>query len=134
MFYFSIIEDGPRGFADETEAHLDDHEVEDPSIFGIDWEDMEDDVLMEHHRRHNSQEPFDNPEVSYDSPFERGPEKLSEVICDPPIGPFDDEEIMWLTEELPRRVDVRSNSMLVRRQVWIHALDICKTIWATRPQ
>jgi hypothetical protein len=130
MFYFSILEDGLRGFENEMEAHLDNDQVDDLSVFGIDWEDIDDEVLLQHHRHYNPEDPPDDLEGIPASPFERGPEKFTEVICDPPTGPFDEEEVQWLAEELPRRVDVNTKSMLVRRQVWLEALIICKEIWA----
>jgi hypothetical protein len=120
MFFFSMLEDGPRGLQGRL---LPDGEVEgeDISTFGIDWEDMEDERLMEHHYQHNP------PQL--DNPFTSAPNVLSEVTCTPPDCPLSVESVYQLNLNLSRVVDLSSRSMLVRRHVWIEALRICTQIW-----
>jgi len=87
---------------------------------GIDWETIENDpVLLAHHLQNNAE----TQEHSFGAPA-----KFSHVLCEPPVGPFTEEEVAILWAELAQRVDITTRSMLVRRQMWIHALDICEDI------
>jgi len=123
MFFFSVLEDGPRGFngpmAQRREDGLEDGE-EDISTFGIDWDAMDDEVLMEHHYLHNPIQP--------NNPFDTAPSTLSEVVCTPPDCPLSAEGVHQLDLYLPHVVDVSSRSMLVRRTVWVEALRICSQV------
>jgi hypothetical protein len=120
IFYFSMINDGPRGFEGEAEVLQQDEEVQDHQAFGIDWEIVDDDQLLAHHLANNPEEANENPFTA--------PPKFSHVPCEPPEGPFTEDEVAILWAELRRRVDIKSRSMLVRRNVWIEAMDICEAI------
>ena len=124
MYFFSMLDDGPRGLngprfqgGDGRLDGLDDGE--DLSAFGVDWEVMDDEALMEHHYRHNPT-PLDNPFGA--------PPTLSEVICTPPGCPLPPGSTHQLDSHLSRVSDVDSHSMLVRRTVWVEALRICSQI------
>jgi hypothetical protein len=120
IFYFSMIQDGPRGFEGEEAVLQEDEAVEDVDQMGIDWETIENDpVLLAHHLQNNAE----TQEHSFGAPA-----KFSHVLCEPPVGPFTEEEVAILWAELAQRVDITTRSMLVRRQMWIHALDICEDI------
>ena len=128
MFFFSMLEDGPRGLngprsqsggeGDPDPDGLEDGE--DLSAFGIDWEDMDDEVLMEHHHHHNP--------IMPDNPFSTAPSTLSEVVCTPPNCPLPDESVHQLDHCLSQVLSVHSRSMLVRRTVWVEALHVCSQI------
>jgi hypothetical protein len=124
MFFFSMIEDGPRGFEGEEDAHLD-NDVADPQTMGIDWEVLENPRLLAHHQENN-------PEELHENPFSTTPVTLSEVICDPPVGMLSDDEIRILDAELAQRVDLNSRNMLLRQQVWLCALEICAELYYAR--
>jgi len=47
MFYFGMIENGVRGFAEYKDPI--DEQVDDPSSYGIDWQDLEDARILHHH-------------------------------------------------------------------------------------
>lgn len=124
MFFFSMIQDGPRGL--EGIAEPVDEEVEDVASYGIDWVDAEDPALMQHLLNNN---PHDWDE---DNPFAPGPTQLSHVPCDPPDCPFSQDEIQQLDEELGRRVNTASRSMEIRRLVWIEAFSLCAHLYQAR--
>jgi hypothetical protein len=115
-----MIQDGPRGFEGEEAALQEDEAIEDVDQMGIDWTIESDPVLLAHYFQNNSAE---TQETSFGAP-----PKFSHVPCEPPVGPFTGEEVAVLWAELAQRVDITTRSMLVRRQMWIHALDICEDI------
>jgi hypothetical protein len=122
MFFFSMLEDGPRGLNGPHQNREDGLEGEDVSLYGVDWEVMEeeDEPLTTHHHRHNS--------VLLNNPFSTAPSTLSEVECTPPDRPLSPEGIRQLDHRLSQRLDVNSRSMLVRRTIWINALQVCHQI------
>ena len=125
MYFFSMLEDGPRGLGGSSsqagEAEQEGFEDgEDLTTFGIDWEDMDNEVLMEHHHRHNS--------LQADNPFSTTPSTLSEVICVPPDCPLSDEGIRQLDYYLSQNTNSNSHSILIRRNIWVEAIRICTQI------
>ena len=131
MFFISIYEDGPRGIFDRDPFRIgplsmqveDEEDVgEDVATFGVDWEAIDNERLMEYHYQHNP--PQQNP-LQPNNPFTNAPPTLSEVKCAPPNCPFTDEGVLQLFFYLRLSADLASHSMLVRRTVWIQALHIC---------
>ena len=123
-FFFSMLEDGPRGLNGSRQNREGDQngleEGGDVSLYGVDWEDMEDELLMTHHYQHNP--------ILLSNPFSSAPSILSEVECTPPDCPLSAEGIHQLSYYLSQAVDVNSRSMLIRRLIWIEALVICNQI------
>ena len=118
-----MIEDGPQGLNGSRWNRPGEGDVledGDISLYGINWEDMEDKVLMVHHHHYHS--------VPLDNPFVTGPPSLSEVECTSPNSPLSAEGICQLDHYLSQMVDVNSRSMLVRRIIWAQALRICGQI------
>ena len=98
-----MIEDGPQGLNGSRRNRPGEGDVleeGDVSLYGIDWEDMEDKVLMVHHHHYNS--------VPFNIPFVTGPPSLSEVECTSPNSPLLAECIRQLNHYLPQMVDVNS--------------------------
>ncbi|KAF9784297.1 hypothetical protein BJ322DRAFT_1098275 [Thelephora terrestris] len=120
MFFFSMIEDGPRGLNGPRQGDQDGLEGGDLYLYGVDWEVMEDDELMTNHRYYNPTPP--------DNPFSTAPSSLSEVECTPPNCPLSAEGVSQLDRYLSQVADVDSRSMLVRRTIWIQALRACSQI------
>jgi len=120
MFFFSMLQDGPRGLDNST--HLADDE--DPAAFGIDWEAIHDRRLMQHHLSHN-------PEEVHENPFDTAPKHLSEVVCKAPKCPLTPGQLYTLEHELAMHVDLNTQNMTIRRQIWVVALQICMTICTT---
>ena len=119
MFFFSMLEDGPRGIHGPRQNREDGLDGEDITLYGIDWEVMEDEELMTHHHQHNP--------VLVNNPFSTAPSTLSEVECTPPDCPLPAEVIHQLDHYLSQ-LDINSRSMLVRRTTWAEALHVCNQI------
>ena len=123
MFFFSIVQDGPRGlFA----LNPPEDEPENIEEYGIDWRDFADPMLMAHHLEHNPQA------WEEQNPFQTGPHNFSDVPCEPPNCPFDPPAVASLNAYLHANVDLQSRSMEVRRVVWVKALEYCTALAATQ--
>jgi hypothetical protein len=119
-FFVSMVEDGPRSIYGprlNAEGDQDELEGEDVSLYGIDWEVMEDEALVMHHHQHNP--------ILLNSPFSTAPAALSEVECTPPDCSLSAEGIRQLDHYLSQVLDINSRSMLTRRALWIEALHTC---------
>jgi hypothetical protein len=118
-----MVEDGPRGLngprRNGEEGH-DELEEEEVSLYGIDWEVMDNEVLAMHHHRHNP--------ILLNNPFTTAPSTLSEVECIPPDCPLSAEGIRQLDHYLSQVLGIGSRSMVVRRTIWVQALNICSEI------
>ncbi|KAJ6452982.1 hypothetical protein C8R45DRAFT_1193413, partial [Mycena sanguinolenta] len=119
IYLFSMLQDGPRGLEYRADAPTED--VEDPSIYGIDWDVADDSVLMTHLLDENPQDWADH------NPFAPGLETLSHVPCESPDTPmhFTAEHIAALDTQLAAAFDMTSRNMHVRRLVWVRAMEIC---------
>ena len=117
-----MLEDGPRGLNGPRQngGDRDLLEGEDISLYGIDWEDKEDETLVTHHHQHNP--------ILLDNPFGTAPSVLSEVECTPPNCPLSAEGIFLLNHYLSQVLDINSRSVLVRRAAWVESLHICSNI------
>ena len=79
-----MFEDGPRGLNGPCQNGQDQGELDeleggkDMSLYGVDWDIMDDEVLMEHHYQHN---PIQGE--NGENPFSTTPATLSEVKCIP---------------------------------------------------
>ena len=114
-----MLEDGPRGLNrshQNREGDQDGLEAGNISLYGVDWEDMEDGLLMTHHHQHNP--------ILLSNLFSSAPSILSEVECTPPDCPLLAEGIYQLSYYLSQVVDVNLRSMLICRPLWIEALVI----------
>ena len=120
MFFFSMLEDGPRGLNGPRQNAQDGLEGDDVSLYGVDWEVIEDEVLMVHHHQHNP--------ILLNNPFSTAPSTLSEVECTPPGCPLSVEGVLQLNHHLSQVVDGSSRSILARRTTWVWAFRICSQI------
>jgi len=93
MFFFGMLQNGPQGV-----QLLDDEEpVEDIQSYGIDWEDYNNDNILNHHRHANHDDnPDDNPFMSHRL------ERMTQVDVDEPGCPLMEEQITFLNLELNR--------------------------------
>ncbi len=129
MYLFSFLHDGLRGL-DTLGPPAGDENFGDYTEYGIDWEAAEDPALMDHLLER------DEDEWNEVNPFlvtpATGPQRLSNVPCDPPNCPFTPWELQELDIHLAHAVDRGSRSMEVRRLVWIAALQIARNIMQRR--
>ncbi|KAI0708301.1 hypothetical protein C8Q76DRAFT_627613 [Earliella scabrosa] len=117
LFMFGMVRHGPRGL--QMQASADDTVVDDLVNYGVDWDVLEDDVLMRHHFEHNPLPPPPRPFSSTEPP------QLSDVTCDPPRCPLSAAQVAGLNAHLARRFDLTDRDMLVRRNLWSAALEYC---------
>ena len=116
-----MLEDGPRGLNGPRHNGDEDQDgVEDITFYGVDWDDMDNEVLMGHHYEHNP--------IQLENAFSTAPATLSEVVCTPPDCPLLAESIAQLNYRLVQLANVDSRSMLVRRTIWREALHVCSQI------
>lgn len=124
MFFFSMHRDGPRGFERANEGSLpiawnpETNTPENLERYGVDWEDHNDDNVMEHFF---SQNPDENMDPGNFAP----PQELSHVPCDPPPCPIRQEDIDRLQQLVLNHDHAQSQHMEGRRQIWIDALGFC---------
>ncbi|KAI0706377.1 hypothetical protein C8Q76DRAFT_770901 [Earliella scabrosa] len=132
LFMFGMIEHGPRGL-EQIHAPPPVHEepVSDLADYGVDWEVINDPRLMAHHREHNPVGADVNLSPSNSSstpnPFATTstPQRLSEVTCDPPRCPLTAQQVSLLNAHMALHFDLTTRDMLVRRQMWVAALEFC---------
>jgi hypothetical protein len=119
MFFFSLMQDGPRGVDFISQVVNEQGEAEDVAQFGIDWPIMENHTFMSHWANHNPVEARNNNVFVDPIP------NLSDIPCDPPNSPFNVEEIQLLNEHLRLQFGdtLGSHDMGIRRTQWIIALD-----------
>lgn len=128
MFFFSLIQDGPRGLEFLSQAVNEEGEEEDVAQLGIDWPIMESRRFMTHWADNNL------VEAQGPNAFSDPPPQLSHVPCDPPNCPFNADEVSSLNAHLRISYDLRSSNMEVRRMVWIAALDFSSRMYNTNYQ
>ncbi|KAJ7882207.1 hypothetical protein B0H14DRAFT_3756899 [Mycena olivaceomarginata] len=121
IFFFSMYHDGPRGL--EYRQDPIDEPIDDPTLYGIDWDVADDPTLMNHLLVQNPQDWADG------NPFAPGIDRLSHVPCDAPDCPFSAEQVAELDQRLASEVDLRSRSMHVRRLVWAAAFRIANNMY-----
>ncbi|KAJ3018436.1 hypothetical protein NUW54_g338 [Trametes sanguinea] len=110
MFIFGMLEHGAHGI----EAFMQQEPpVEDLEHYGVDWDAMDDPVLMAHFDQHNP------TTASTTAPFriDAAPPHLSDVPCQEPGCPLTPEQVHSLDARLARLVDLSSQDMGVRRVV-----------------
>jgi hypothetical protein len=130
MFFFGMHQEGERGLQYmQPQRDNDSNGIGNVAEYGIDWEAFEDESITLHLLENNPEErrSFSNPFTMLSS---ARPDILSSVVVDPPRGcPFDDAQLHELGQHLQTQVDLSSQSMVIRRTVWVEALAKCETLW-----
>ena len=118
MFFFGMIQNGPRCI-----HPADDEGLEDVDAYGIDWEDYDNDQILNHHHQSNLEDnPNQNPFISH------WPERLTRIDVDEPGCPLTEEQIIHLNSQLNSLPYIHSHNMDSYRLIWISALHICEVI------
>ncbi|KAL7279789.1 hypothetical protein ACG7TL_002586 [Trametes sanguinea] len=104
MFIFGMLEHGAHGIEGFM---LEEPTVEDLEHYGVDWEAMDDPVLMSHFEQHNPSS------ASGGAPFQAVtvPPHLSDVPCQAPGCPLSPEQVQALDSRLASLVDLSSEDM-----------------------
>ncbi|KAF7335116.1 hypothetical protein MVEN_02262300 [Mycena venus] len=128
LFFFGMIENGPRGFDAVPGTTAGDDDVEDLDAYGIDWEDLHDADIMAHYTEQNADEEVDHDALQ--NPFSNdGPHKLSHVEVQELLCPFTPEHVELLDTHLVANTHSESRNMNSRRAVWIEALAFCRSFY-----
>jgi hypothetical protein len=127
MFFFSMLEDGPRGVMRTREPIHD--EVNDPSTYGIDWDAIQDTDLMGHFLEENPRDFVANNPFHHNMPTE-----LSNVTVEDPNCPMTVEELQILGFAMERLGNTMSRRMEDRKQAWAVGLQCCAELYALRPE
>jgi hypothetical protein len=124
LYLRSCLTDGIRGLPPNLDKNVTrDEEPEHYVTYGVDWEAMDNQHLMDHHRENN-------PGEGGDPPSHQHPAWINEVVCEPPDCPLTEGQVERLEEELAGSVDLKSNDMEVRRLIWVTALEMCVDLHA----
>ena len=125
-FMFGMIRHGPRGIEHLIEPADEDLEDREVAGYGIDWDVVDDPVLMAHHAAHEPM-PTDSETEGRMFGFATGPQQLSEVTCDPPLCPLTTEQVCLLNAHLTLHCGSldTSSPMEARRTIWVVALQFC---------
>jgi hypothetical protein len=123
MYLHGTIQNGVRGVQVEE-----DPDVVDADVYGIDWEDLNQREVREHHDVYNP--PIPNNE-GYENPFMvQQPTRLSHVPVPDPDCPFTPEQIVLFDSEMSMLPHFHSVDMHSRRLIWIDGLRIASNILA----
>lgn len=130
MMFYGILEQGPRGIGPGLFQPAEDPQFDQAGQtgYGVDWEGMQDVALMTHLLEQNQDE------WESENPFSTStmPQSLSEIVVNEPGCILTLEEVRELALRLRAsdEITLSSNSMAVRRLIWVRALIICQEIVA----
>ncbi|KAL7283531.1 hypothetical protein ACG7TL_002965 [Trametes sanguinea] len=127
LFMFGMLQHGPRGIEHVLDAAGDDLVDGDTSDYGIDWDVIDDTALMAHHLSHNPSSTIDNPVHPFGQAV--GPDRLAEVVCDPPGSPLTVAQAALLDTHLAHHCDLTTRNMQVRKLIWTVALHFCRQLF-----
>ncbi|KZT31855.1 hypothetical protein SISSUDRAFT_994648 [Sistotremastrum suecicum HHB10207 ss-3] len=112
MFLLGMVEHGLRGF-----EPVDDLAPEDLAVYGVDFEVLDDRVLMQHH--------FEQQEVPQGFFAEDAhPDHMADIQFEPPNCPFSPENLQLLAGLLEQTGVLQTTDMHARRWLWTYALQI----------
>ena len=113
MFFFGVLEQGLRGPQSGNEEHIDDL-----NSYGVDWADLNDLSLLQHHNQHNPDELLVlGPQSSHQPPH------LSLIEVPTFQCPFDtDDQMEIFTDGLLSMPEYESRDMASRQSLWTNAL------------
>lgn len=117
QYFFSLVQDGPRGLHALPEDDLEDVDL---GEYGVDYDVHDNPVLMDHFNENNPDDDSDET-----NPFGAKPVRLSDVPCDAPDCPLTPDQVDRLDAGLARLVNTDTHDMTIRRTLWSEALQIC---------
>ncbi|KAJ7504931.1 hypothetical protein B0H11DRAFT_1709235 [Mycena galericulata] len=117
MYGFDRLVHGVRGHAVPEDLPEDELEV-----YGVDWEGLHDEALLQSQRSNNGSESGWTSWLGRIGP----PEHLKEVPVEPPQGPFGPQELEALDNAISVWRGLASDSDVVA--LWINALACCRTL------
>ena len=116
MFLQSACKCNAPGMREATEAHEED--IEDLAKFGVDYDAVEDSVLIDHLQARDGN-PFDD----------HAPNHFNEVRCEAPEPPLTVDQLRVLDDTLRTDFDLATKNMEVWKLIWDRALRVCHAVW-----
>ncbi|KIY61866.1 hypothetical protein CYLTODRAFT_362264 [Cylindrobasidium torrendii FP15055 ss-10] len=133
LFVFGMMENGIRGMDQILQVDDDDRtnltSAADIDAYGIDWEDIEDSGLREHHRETN----LADSEDAWNAFLTHRPEHFSHVEVTSGECPFTVEEVSRLDSHLHSLQILSLHDMSSRRLVWLEAVAFCANLVSNEP-
>lgn len=117
FFGFDMLVHGARGHALPEDLSEDELEV-----YGVDWEGLHDEALLNSQRNNNTTEDGWTSWVGCVGP----PEHLNEVPVESPQGPFEPRELAMLDHAVAPWRGLASDADIV--EMWNNALAYCRTL------
>ncbi|KAJ7436552.1 hypothetical protein FB451DRAFT_1061692 [Mycena latifolia] len=117
MFGFDTLVHGAHGH-----ALVDDMPEEELEVYGVDWEGLQDDAILQSQRSNNTAENGWSSWIGRSGP----PDHLNEVPVESPTGPFGPQELEHLDAVIAPWQGLASNSDIV--ELWTNALACCCTM------
>lgn len=108
MFGFDMFVHGVRGTDPLTEEELE--------VFGVDWEALNDDSLLESRQENNPPDEGSTSWIGHRGP----PDSLNEISVEPPVGPFSVAEIEQLAAAVGHLAGAVEDDAVVN--LWTQAL------------
>ena len=122
MFFFGVLQNGLRGPGGGV--HPIPEDVEDPATYGVDWEDLQNPALLNHHNQHN---PHEIERLEEDRPSRR-PQHLSLVEIPVFACPLTYDQAVVFDEGVAALPELLSRDMRDRRSLWTQALEILHAV------
>lgn len=118
MFLIGMVERETPGVREWIEQQ--EEAVEDLPNYGIEWEDVADEVAHNLGGNGRNQVPFE---------IDNRPEELHEVACEPPMRPLSRDEKEQLDVTVAREFGINKyRSMPERILIWDRAFELCRTL------
>ncbi|TRM55809.1 hypothetical protein BD626DRAFT_522341 [Schizophyllum amplum] len=137
LFFFGVLQHGLR--APDGTVIAADEVVDDPSTYGVDWEELRDDSLLVHHAEHNPEagdaavEIVDAAELdevdATGAAASRRPAHMASVEVPAFHCPFaDPQDLEVFTESVLAMPEYYSRDMGDRRSLWVQARTLMLTL------
>lgn len=133
MFYFGMIQHGPRGVELANEELEDDVPEDDIEGYGIDWQDLDNPQIRAHHEAANGHEGLDDQDIAADDmgDGERGiqvPNNLADVRVEEPVCPLTAQQVAFLDAQLDMQALWQSRTVEGYRLRWRMAFDVARAM------
>ncbi|KAJ7040849.1 hypothetical protein C8F04DRAFT_948164 [Mycena alexandri] len=116
MFGFDMLALGVRGTEVATDM-MSDAELE---VYGVDWEGLQDETLLESRQENNPPEEGSSSWIGHSGP----PDHLNEVPVEPPAGPFSAAEVQSIEDALGHLAGVVDDAAVA--YLWMEALILAR--------
>jgi hypothetical protein len=129
MFFFGMIQDGPRGMELAAEEDIPEDDV---AGYGIDWQDLDNPQIRAHHEAANGIKNIDDQDIADDmGDGDCGidvPNNLADIRVEEPVCPLTAEQVGYLDAQLDMQALWQSRTVGGYRLRWRIAFDVCQAM------